>query len=184
MNDYITPTQRACEAARHWDEYAAKAYKRKLATQKNNAADSVVVIVSEKGCTRDLVSRDFNAGKKLTEAARKLWLRDPEQFERVAAGLEPLPMKKEDKHPCVYFIGHENRPDLPIKIGKANSVTSRRADLQTAHYTQLVILFTLPGYSKLEKELHGRFTNKHVRGEWFSLTQDDLELIKKEFSYA
>lgn len=44
--------------------------------------------------------------------------------------------------PCVYFIGHKGRPDLPVKIGKAN------------------------------------FSDKHIRGEWFNLTEEDLEKLR------
>lgn len=172
--------QRACEAARHWDEYAEESNKRKIVTQKNNSAGKIVIDSSRKGSTRDLLSTDFGVGHKAIEAARRLWLKDSDHFERVAAGLESLPTTK-DHDPCVYFIGHKDRPDLPVKIGKANSVAYRRSELQTAHYTELIVLFTLDGYSKLEKTLHRKFANQHVRGEWFSLTQDDLEAIIKEY---
>lgn len=175
----MNSAQRACEAARHWDEYSEEAKKRRLSTQKNNSIKDIP-LDSRKGPTRTLLSRDFNAGENSVEAARKLMLSDPERFERVAAGLEPLPTTK-DHDPCVYFIGHKNRPDLPIKIGKTNNVKSRLWDLQCSHYTELIVLFTISGYSKLEEDFHNRFSRQHVRGEWFALSQNDLESLSKEF---
>jgi hypothetical protein len=179
MGIYQKQHQRACEAVRHWDKYSEDAKKRILASQKNYTAVEVIVD-TEKGSTREKLAKEFGVGQKLIDAARKLSKTDPERFEKVAAGLEPL--INSDETPCVYFIGHKDRFDLPIKIGKANSVTSRKSELQTAHYTELIVLFTLNGYSKLEKELHTRFSRKHVRGEWFSLTQEDLDTIIKDYS--
>ena len=170
--------QRACEAARHWDEYAIESKKRRSPGVNQYTKD---VSIESKGSTRKLLSIDFEVGENSIDLAHRLMVNDIDRFERVAAGLEPLPTKKEF-NPCVYFIGHKDRPDLPIKIGKASSVSYRKAELQTAHYTELIILFTLNGYSELEKELHSRFSRKHIRGEWFSLTQDDLEAIIKEYN--
>lgn len=171
--------QRACEAARHWDEYAIESKKRR--SPGTNQYSETLTPDSEKGTTRNKLAKRFGVGENSIELAHRLMLDDIDRFERVAAGLEPLPNRK-DFNPCVYFIGHVGRPDLPIKIGKASSVSYRRAELQTAHYTELIVIFTLEGYSELEKELHDRFMRKHVRGEWFALTQDDLDYIIKEFS--
>lgn len=175
----IESSKLACEAARHWDEVAVESKKRTLATQKNNAIKPLIKSL-EKGTTRSILAKKFRVGEGHVDAAHRLMISDPERFERVAAGLEPL--TRADKMSCVYFIGHKNRPDLPVKIGKATDAQARRSSLQCAHYTELVILFTLDGYSKLEKELHTRFSRKHVRGEWFQLTLDDLETVKKEFN--
>ena len=175
----LTPAQQACEAVRHWDKYAEAAYIRKLSSQNNKKGFQIWIDPLEKGKTRDKLSEEFGVGKHSIQAARTLYLQDREKFERVAAGLEPLTTKNEA--PCVYVIGHKNRPDLPVKIGKANSVTKRMSELQTSHYTELEILFVIPGYSKLEKELHNRYWQYHVRGEWFDLTPLQLDQIKLEY---
>src|SRR5262245_38143913 len=180
----LTPAQRACEAVRHWDKYGEDALERmKLGLpQKGQKGFQVVYNFEDKGKTRDKLSEEFGVGKNSVQAARNLFLRDREKFERVAAGLEPLPKTIKDADgPYVYFIGHVGRSDLPIKIGKANSVRSRMSDLQTSHYTELEILFVIPGYSKLEKEIHTRYWQYHVRGEWFDLTPLQLDQIRLEY---
>ncbi len=74
----------------------------------------------------------------------------------------------------VYFIadayGH-------VKIGYATSVQDRFRDLQVAHASELTILLDIPGGPKLEKELHQRFADHRVRGEWFALSSEILEYI-------
>lgn len=176
----IESSKLACEAARHWDEVSTESKKRMLSTQKNDTAKTVTVVSPKRGTTRSILAKKFRVGENHVDAAHRLMISDPERFERVAAGLEPL--TRADKVSCVYFIGHKDRPDLPVKIGKATDAKARRAHLQCAHYTELIILFTLDGYSKLEKELHTRFSKKHVRGEWFDLSQTDLDSLRKEFN--
>lgn len=83
-------------------------------------------------------------------------------------------------NPCVYFIGHKDRPDLPVKIGKALREDDRIAGLQTAHYTDLEVLLTVPGYSKEETAYHKRFASKWVAREWYQLTEEDIETIRRE----
>lgn len=83
--------------------------------------------------------------------------------------------------PQTYLIGHLGRPDLPVKIGKANCVKGRLSTLQTGHYTDLELLLTLPGGYEVERELHNRFADKRVRGEWFNLTSDDLEWVRENY---
>lgn len=183
----LTTDQRACEAVRYWDIYGEEAYLRKISTQNNNRGRGTLVISdSGLGETRKKLSKEFGVGKNKVQAARTLYLQDRERFERVAAGLEPLPKSEKDIQaikggPWVYLIGHKNRSDLPVKIGKANNVFSRMSSLQTSHYTELEILFVIPGYSKLEKELHSRYRQHHVRGEWFSLTPLQIDQIKLEY---
>jgi hypothetical protein len=69
----------------------------------------------------------------------------------------------------VYFvadgIGH-------VKIGVATSVESRLAGLQGANALPLTLLAYTPGGADLERELHQRFREHHVRGEWFRLVSE------------
>jgi len=66
----------------------------------------------------------------------------------------------------VYFIqaGDENGP---VKIGCSENPRMRLADLQTAHYEQLVLLGVLPGTLDLERELHRLAKDSFIRGEWY-----------------
>lgn len=60
----------------------------------------------------------------------------------------------------------------PIKIGKAENVDRRLAELQTANYEELKIIAIIPcGSTKaaeyVERGLHKRFGRYRIRGEWF-----------------
>jgi hypothetical protein len=69
--------------------------------------------------------------------------------------------------PVVYFIRFGKRG--PIKIGYTyHSVRSRLASLQCGSPVELVLLGILPVVcAEIEAELHSRFADLHVTGEWF-----------------
>lgn len=58
-----------------------------------------------------------------------------------------------------------------MKIGGSTRVVERRSDLQTANAENLVVLgvFTREGatWRELEREMHTRFAEHRLRGEWF-----------------
>ncbi len=71
----------------------------------------------------------------------------------------------------VYFIAAAAGPGEPmyIKIGKTSgSAFARMRELQTGNPLQLGVLLTVPGYTDLEAQLHKRFAEYRIRGEWFS----------------
>ena len=62
----------------------------------------------------------------------------------------------------------------PVKLGVAGSVDDafRRLDsLQVAHYETLHLLRLWHGDEKAESELHARFADLRIRGEWFSFSR-------------
>lgn len=63
------------------------------------------------------------------------------------------------------------------KIGKSNNVHFREKTLlsQTPKI-RLIHYFNRPDY--LESDLHKKYKSQRVRGEWFELTQEDVEFIK------
>lgn len=63
------------------------------------------------------------------------------------------------------------------KIGRSDSPTKREATL-LSQKSSIELLFYFSGTIKQEKILHQVFEEKWVRGEWFALTEDDLEFIK------
>jgi hypothetical protein len=68
------------------------------------------------------------------------------------------------------------------KIGKANSsqlVLSRLNQCQTGNPFKLILsgYWEVSNYHLIEKRLHSLFNNKHKRGEWFELNENDLLLI-------
>jgi hypothetical protein len=78
----------------------------------------------------------------------------------------------------VYFIQAGGRGG-PIKIGRARDVFQRLNQLQTGSPEELEILAVLAGAAvDLEKHLHQRFANSHLRGEWFKPSRELLALIE------
>ena len=72
--------------------------------------------------------------------------------------------------PNIYFIQSGKRGQ--IKIGVANDVPVRMAELQIGNPQELKLLASIPISSlkkagALEKSLHRRFSRQRIRGEWF-----------------
>ena len=84
-----------------------------------------------------------------------------------SAGTIPADAKKVSA-PGIEDRDMVNRPARP---------TEREATL-LSQKSSIELLFFFSGTIKQEKILHQVFEDKWVRGEWFSLTEDDLEFIK------
>ena len=70
-----------------------------------------------------------------------------------------------------------------LKVGKANDVTQRISDLQVGNPNELKLIATISCLSEnhafaVESELHRKYSNLYVRGEWFKYDDDLL----KEFT--
>ncbi len=66
------------------------------------------------------------------------------------------------------------------KIGMTQgSVASRLKGLQTGNPEPLDVIFTIvtKDPDKLERNIHEAFKHRHVRGEWYALTDTDLSDI-------
>lgn len=79
----------------------------------------------------------------------------------------------------IYFI----RAGSKVKIGFSTRPLIRLANLQTSHHEKLEVLGTKPGTKKLEADLHHRFRDFHVRGEWFQAHPLVLEYFKPHRSW-
>lgn len=77
----------------------------------------------------------------------------------------------------IYFISDGEY----IKIGYTNKKDSnnRLKSLQTANARELFSLCEIPGYRKIEKELHNKFQHFHVRGEWYKKDRDLVDYIRQ-----
>jgi hypothetical protein len=93
------------------------------------------------------------------------------------SGLEQLDywQSKVPGEPFVYFI--QEGPHGPVKIGKANHPLKRMSDLQTGNPEQLHLRHVVPGDRLLEKQLHHRFREARIRGEWFGLAYLNIILL-------
>lgn len=67
------------------------------------------------------------------------------------------------------------------KIGYSKDVSHREKTLQAQKPT-IDLIAQYPGNIKQEKELHVMFASQRLRGEWFSLTAEDLITIENYFA--
>lgn len=76
----------------------------------------------------------------------------------------------------VYFLGGHGY----CKIGRAKRVTSRVKQLaiQLPWPVELVHVIPCADYAKSESALHRYFADQRANGEWFFLSDSDLEFIK------
>jgi len=74
----------------------------------------------------------------------------------------------------VYFVA-EKTNDV-IKIGVSNQIQRRLGQLQTANANELELMGWIVSENDYltEKSLHRKYDSKRERGEWFSITQDDV----------
>ena len=91
-------------------------------------------------------------------------------------GITLIAENKNEDEGHVYFIMSEKTQ--AIKIGfTTGSVKVRLRALQTAHPYRLKVLATLNGNRSYEKELHQRFAQFRLKGEWFEPHPDLLAFI-------
>jgi hypothetical protein len=80
----------------------------------------------------------------------------------------------------VYIINSINSATL-YKIGSTRRrLDARIKELQTGCPDELMLVHSISTThpEKLEKEIHSRYAHKRLKGEWFELEKEDLELIK------
>jgi hypothetical protein len=87
---------------------------------------------------------------------------------------EKFPPRIRRNPKAVYFIDD----GTAIKIGKSEDPLSRVKKIQTNNPRQLTLL----GYSYYLEEsyTHHMFIHKHIRGEWYDLTERDIEFLLKK----
>ena len=80
---------------------------------------------------------------------------------------------------CIYFVECNG----VFKIGTTSNLKSRLNALQTSNPTPVSLVYTIPipimrDHREIEKALHTIFENNSVRGEWYKITEQDIERIK------
>jgi DNA-binding XRE family transcriptional regulator len=81
----------------------------------------------------------------------------------------------------IYFI--QNTETKHIKIGYSDNVRSRLSDLQISSPHELAILTICEGGIEVEKELHDKFNDHYVRGEWFNPSEELISYINEFKTY-
>ena len=79
----------------------------------------------------------------------------------------------------VYLIG--NKALGHVKIGTSADPESRMAELQPGSSVKLKILAKIPGDRRKEWNLHIAFREWRLCGEWFEVTDSNLEMFKEYF---
>lgn len=82
----------------------------------------------------------------------------------------------------IYFI--QNTETKHIKIGYSDNVRRRLSDLQVTSPHELSILTICEGDIELEKELHNKFNDYYVRGEWFNPSEELISYINEFTPYV
>jgi hypothetical protein len=80
----------------------------------------------------------------------------------------------------VYFIARSDWPEdgEPVKIGIARDVDQRLRNLQTGSPEDLFLIGTMVGGKAAERDIHRRFHECHIRGEWFRMCPALREFIR------
>ena len=68
-----------------------------------------------------------------------------------------------------------------IKIGRAKEPSARERTLQSQK-PMVTMLFSFPADARKEKELHHKYAEFRVRGEWFKLSMMQVEEIRQHLS--
>jgi len=77
----------------------------------------------------------------------------------------------------IYFIQSEN--DGAIKIGITKDIKKRLKALQTSNPYKLNLLYSINGGKSLEDNLHNKFKQYRLNGEWFEPAQEILDYIEE-----
>jgi hypothetical protein len=88
-------------------------------------------------------------------------------------------------HSCkVYFVYFVFNPETLLwKIGYSKTPHLRIKELRKLHPQALLKYFITGGY-QMEHYLHSKFEDKHVIGEWFNLTENDVLSVIDSFNSA
>jgi hypothetical protein len=68
------------------------------------------------------------------------------------------------------YYPNPRRSDAPVKLGYTTdeaTLRTRLASLQTSHWLELRVIWTMPGTRADEQALHKRCADDRIRGEWF-----------------
>lgn len=93
-----------------------------------------------------------------------------------------MPERATDQQPgeVVYVLGTPG--SNVVKIGRTTNLPKRLADIQRMSPVPLVVLWTCLGGHELETNLHRHFKAIRSHGEWFSFTEDPVDLIRSAVS--
>jgi hypothetical protein len=77
-----------------------------------------------------------------------------------------------EKNSVVYFI--KNLTTNSIKIGYTGNIEHRLSCLQTGNDCELKVIKTIKGNLQTETQLHNKFAEYHIRGEWYKISEEQI----------
>ncbi len=107
--------------------------------------------------------------------APDIWAED----QRVYSGPCTSKVKLTNQQKGFVYLCRDGRNGL-VKIGFSTEPKFREKTLQS-EVPEVQMLFNFPGTMALEKELHRKYQAHRVRGEWFSLTENEVETLRQQF---
>lgn len=83
----------------------------------------------------------------------------------------------------VYLAKQKNEKNI-YKIGRTIDLDTRERTFKVGNLFVDLIAYRIVNDSvKAEKYLHNLFSSKHISGEWFELTDQDIDLLIKTFGF-
>lgn len=111
------------------------------------------LIEDNKNLDRDLVKLDIEKSKK--------------------KNITSIKVNKKPAKGSVYII----KVNDYYKIGKTKNIEKRIGEYtRLMEEPKIIICEEVDNYSLIEKELHKMFEDKNTRGEWFSLSEEDISI--------
>ena len=77
----------------------------------------------------------------------------------------------------IYFISAG--PRGPIKIGRAQNVEKRLAAIRTSNAADCFLMLALDRADEYEQEMHAKFADLNIKGEWFRRERLLLDFIRE-----
>ena len=99
----------------------------------------------------------------------------------ILAAIEPPPRKLKIRYRDGYVYVVKSLTDRAhYKIGRTRDLQRRAKtfNVKLPFDVELICLIKTEDMYKLESELHGKFYRKRANGEWFNLTETDLNWLK------
>jgi hypothetical protein len=85
--------------------------------------------------------------------------------------------KENSKQPEFIYL---TKADFGYKIGRTSQPDKRPLTVagNCPINLEVIVVIEVDNMRKAEAELHSRFGSKRLRGEWFDLSPEDVELVK------
>lgn len=97
------------------------------------------------------------------------------------SGVVTKPKARPERCPARWYVYLVQAGESAVKIGLSTDLgmVNRLEAIQTSNHEELRLLALIPGGPALERELHQRFAEDRIRGEWFRASDQLLAFAKE-----